>query len=100
MDGMSQVAAVVSTTESGLSARDAELLDFEASWWAASGPKEAEIRERFDLSAPRYYQILNQLLDDPAALAYAPLLVKRLRRLRSQHRESRSARHLTVSATV
>jgi Protein of unknown function (DUF3263) len=98
MGGMSLVASVASISE--LSARDAELLDFEASWWAASGPKEAEIRERFDLSAPRYYQILNQLLDDPAALAHSPLLVKRLRRLRLQHRENRSARHLTVSATV
>jgi len=100
MGGMSQVASVDSPTETGLSARDAELLDFEANWWSASGSKDAEIRERFDLSAPRYYQILNQLLDDPAALAHAPLLVKRLRRLRSQHRENRSARHLTVSATV
>lgn len=100
MGGMSQVAAFASPAASGLSARDAELLDFEASWWAASGLKEAEIRERFDLSAPRYYQILNQLLDDPAALAHSPLLVKRLRRLRAQHREARSARHLTVSATV
>ena len=83
-----------------LSERAAAILDFEKQWWSFPGTKEAEIRVRFDLSAPRYYQILNQLMDDPAALAYAPLLVKRLRRLRHQHRESRSARHLTVSATV
>jgi hypothetical protein len=83
-----------------LSERDAALLDFEASWWEASGAKEAEIRERFGLSAPRYYQILNQLLDDPAALAHAPLLVKRLRRLRSRRQEGRSARQLPVQVTV
>ncbi|WP_290727152.1 MULTISPECIES: DUF3263 domain-containing protein [Actinomycetes] len=86
--------------ETGLSARDAAILDFEASWWEAGGSKDAEIRERFDLSAPRYYQILNQLLDAPEALAYAPLLVKRLRRLRQRRQESRSARHLTVRANV
>nr|NLI51457.1 DUF3263 domain-containing protein [Propionibacterium sp.] len=83
-----------------LSDRDAAILDFEESWWSAPGVKEAEIRERFGLSAPRYYQILNQLLDDPAALAHAPLLVKRLRRLRARRQEGRSARQLPVSVTV
>ena len=91
---------VAAQSSSDLSERDAALLDFEAAWWQASGAKEAEIRERFDMSAPRYYQELNRLLDDPAALAHAPLLVKRLRRLRSQRQESRSARHLTIPATV
>lgn len=85
---------------SALSERDAAVLDFEASWWQASGAKEAEIRARFDLSTPRYYQLLNALLDDPAALAHSPLLVKRLRRLRAQRQESRSARHLTLGARV
>ena len=83
-----------------LTVREAEILDFEKCWWQAKSSKEIEIRERFDMSAPRYYQELNRLLDDPAALAHAPLLVKRLRRLRSQRQESRSARHLTISATV
>ncbi|WP_040158536.1 DUF3263 domain-containing protein [Nigerium massiliense] len=83
----------------GLSDRDAALLDFEASWWQAGGSKDAEIRQRFGLSAPRYYQILNQLLDDPDALAHQPLLVKRLRRLRQSRQESRSARNLRVRAT-
>lgn len=88
------------TVGAALSERDAAILDFEASSWEASGVKDAEIRERFDLSAPRYYQILNQLLDDAAALTYSPLLVKRLRRLRSRRQENRSARHLTIQATV
>lgn len=86
--------------EAGLSTRDAAILDFEAAWWAAGGAKDAEIRERFDLSAPRYYQILNQLIDDPDALAHQPLLVKRLRRLRQSRQENRSARHLNVKANV
>lgn len=94
---MSEVAIV---TQATLSERDAAVLDFEASWWEASGAKEAEIRERFDMSAPRYYQVLNALLDNPEALAHSPLLIKRLRRLRSQRQENRSARHLTHVARV
>ena len=100
MADMLQLAESLPTPSGDLSERDAAILDFEASWWSAPGLKEAEIRERFDLSAPRYFQILNGLLDDPAAMAYAPLLVRRLRRLRSQRQESRSARHLTTSALV
>jgi len=86
--------------EASLSERDAAILDYEATWWEASGSKEAEVRERFDLSLPRYYQILNALLDDPDALAHAPMLVKRLRRQRAQRQEDRSARHLGVKVPV
>lgn len=93
------VAATQSTgtepTSAGLSQRDAEILDFEASWWSAPLGKEAEIRERFAISSALYHQILNTLLDDPAALAHQPLLVKRLRRLRDQRRDQRSAKRLT-----
>lgn len=96
--GMSEASAA--TVPADLSERDAAILDFEATWWEASGVKDAEIRERFGLSAPRYYQTLNQLLDDPAALVHAPLLVKRLRRLRARRQEGRSARHLPTRVTV
>lgn len=62
-------------------ARARDILDFEAGGtWTYAGLKEQAIRERFDMSATRYYQVLNGLLDDPAALAYAPLLVRRLLR--------------------
>lgn len=77
-----------------LSAQAAEILAFERSWWAGGGAKDQSIRERFDLSPTRYYQLLNGLLDDPAALAHDPLLVKRLRRLRDQRRVARSASRL------
>ena len=77
-----------------LAERDAEILDFERNWWKHAGPKEQGIRERFDMSATRYYQILNGLLDRPEALAHDPLLVKRLRRLRSERQRARSARRL------
>lgn len=79
---------------SALSERDADILDFERNWWKHAGPKEQGIRERFEMSATRYYQILNSLIDQPDALAHDPLLVKRLRRLRAERQRARSARRL------
>ena len=72
-----------------LSERDRAILDFERSFWTESGPKELAIRERFDLSATRYYQVLNALLESPDALEYDPLVVRRLRRLRDRRRRAR-----------
>ncbi len=79
---------------SGLSARDVEILEFERQWWRYSGAKEQGVREQFDMSATRYYQILNGLIDSPDALAHDPLLVKRLRRMRESRQRARSARRL------
>lgn len=79
-----------------LTERECAILDFEKSWWQARSSKEQEIRERFDMSASRYYQIINSLIDRPEALIYDPLLVKRLRRLREQRQRTRSAARLTV----
>jgi len=67
------------------------MLDFEATWDDSRGPKSDQIRDRFGLSTPRYYQVLNALIDRPEALAYAPALVQRLLRLRGQRRSARSA---------
>ncbi|MEJ5254571.1 MAG: DUF3263 domain-containing protein [Acidimicrobiales bacterium] len=72
-----------------LTDRDRAILDFERSWWSEAGPKEALIRERFELSATRYYQILNELLESDAAYEYDPLVVRRLRRLRDRRRRAR-----------
>ncbi|HRC18769.1 MAG: DUF3263 domain-containing protein [Candidatus Lutibacillus vidarii] len=80
-----------------LSERDTSILGFERQWWKFAGSKEQAIRELFDLSPTRYYQILNGLLDSPAALAADPMLVKRLRRLRSGRQRARSAKRLGVS---
>ena len=79
-----------------LTEREMAILDFEKSWWQAKAAKEIEIRDRFDMSASRYYQILNSLIDRPEALAHDPLLVKRLRRMREQRQRNRSAARLTV----
>lgn len=78
-----------------LSERDMAILDFEGRWWHASAPKDQAIREQFDLSASRYYQILNSLMDRPEALEYSKLLVKRLRRQREMRQRQRSAARLS-----
>jgi hypothetical protein len=77
-----------------LSRRDRDILAFERQWWKYAGAKEQAIREMFDLSPTRYYQVLNAIIDNPAALAEDPLLVRRLRRLRTSRQKSRSARRL------
>jgi hypothetical protein len=77
-----------------LSARDTENLEFERQWWKYAGAKEQADREKFDMSATRYYQVLNALIDKPEALASDPLLVRRLRRLRAARQRQRSARRL------
>ncbi len=77
-----------------LSDRDRELLVFERQWWQYAGAKEQAVRDLFDMSATRYYQVLNALIDRPEALAFDPMLVKRLRRLRSARQRARSARRL------
>lgn len=75
-----------------LSERDADILTFERQWWRYAGAKEDSIRELFSMSATQYYQVLNGLIDTEAALAHDPMLVKRLRRMRSARTHGR-ARH-------
>ncbi len=77
-----------------LDAREQSVLDFERSWWKHAGVKEQAIKERFDMSATRYYQLLNELLEKPAAMAHDPILVKRLKRLRVYRQRQRVARLL------
>jgi len=74
-----------------LSERDQGILGFERQWWKYSGAKEAAIRELFDMSATRYYQRINTLIDTPEALEFDPMLVKRLRRMRSSRQAARTA---------
>ena len=74
--------------------RDTEILAFERQWWKYAGAKEQAIRELFDMSATRYYQVLNALIDRQDALELDPMLVKRLRRMRASRQRARSARRL------
>ncbi len=72
-----------------LTERDKAILDFERSWWAEPGVKESAIRDRFELSPTRYYQVLNELLESPDAMDYDPLVVRRLHRQRAARRRAR-----------
>lgn len=72
-----------------LTDRDREMLAFERQWWRHPGSKEQAIKERFGMSPTRYYQVLNALLDVPAALAFDPLVVGRLHRLREGRSRTR-----------
>jgi hypothetical protein len=73
----------------GLTEREREILAFERQWWRYAGAKDESVRESFGMSPTRYYQILNALIDRPEALAYDPVLVKRLRRSRQRVRSAR-----------
>ena len=81
----------------GLSDRDLRILSFERQWWKYAGAKEQAIKELFDMSATRYYQVLNALIDTQEALEADPMLVKRLRRLRASRQRARSARRLGIN---
>ena len=75
-----------------LTDQEQQVLQFERQWWRYAGAKEQAIRDQFNLNATRYYQILNRLLDDPAAMEFDPLLIKRLRRLRESRQRARTSR--------
>lgn len=77
---------------------DKAILDFEAQSWTYPGAKETAIVEQFGMLAVRYYQRLNAIINKPAALAYDPLLVKRLLRLRDARAQQRASRRLEMDA--
>ena len=77
-----------------LDERSRAILDFERDAWTLAVPKHRAIRERFGFSAARYHQLLHRIVDRPEALAYDPMLVRRLRRMREARRRKRSARRL------
>lgn len=81
-----------------LSERDAAMLAFEASWAQHTAAKEESIREVFGLSAARYYQLLNAVIDSPAAVRHDPMLVGRLQRARDARAKARAARSFTKAS--
>ena len=72
-----------------LSEREQAILDFERGWLTEDGVKDLMLRERFSCSADDYYNELNRLLDTAEALAYDPLVVRRLQRARERRRRMR-----------
>ncbi|MEE6281471.1 DUF3263 domain-containing protein [Georgenia sunbinii] len=87
-------ATHASSPRTELDGTEREILAFERQWWKYGGAKETAIRELFAMSATRYYQVLNTLIDTEAALATDPMLVKRLRRMRDARQRERSGRRL------
>jgi hypothetical protein len=77
-----------------LTALAARVLLFERAHPAAAdqGAKEHQVLADLGLSWTRYWQILNALIDTPAALAADPATITRLRRLREQRRGRRMPR--------
>lgn len=82
--------------EAVLSEREQAVLAFERQWWKYPGKKEQAIRELFGMSATRYYQILNRLVESRAAMAADPMLIKRLRRSRANRNRTRTAKRLGI----
>jgi hypothetical protein len=77
MSGTSTPAPLSSPSAAeGLSEREHDVLAFERQWWKYAGAKEAAIKDLFGMSATRYYQVLNALIDKPEALVADPMLVK------------------------
>ena len=81
----------------GLDERYARILDFEREWWRHAGAKEDAIRTEFSLTAARYYQLLNAVIDTPAAVRHDPMLVRRLLRARDARTSARSSRAFRIS---
>lgn len=78
------------TSPAPLSTRDRRILDFERDWTRHAGAKEDAVRAEFNLSAARYYQVLNAVIDSPAAIVYDPMLVRRLQRMRDARTSART----------
>lgn len=84
---------------STLTAQHRAVLAFEHEWWRHAGAKEEAIREVFGLSAARYYQLLNVVIDSPDAVKHDPMLVRRLLRARDARTRARAARTFTTPST-
>ncbi|MDR0417042.1 MAG: DUF3263 domain-containing protein [Propionibacteriaceae bacterium] len=74
-----------------LTAVQSAMLDVERRGWRDRFAKEQAIRDRFGWSPTQYYEALNRLIDEPAAWAAEPLVVKRLRRRRARRRAAAAA---------
>lgn len=83
---------------SELDERSQRILALERQWWKYAGAKEQAIAQLFSISATNYYQLLNTLIDTDAALAHDPMLVKRLRRLRTTRHRARSTKKVESGA--
>ena len=72
-----------------LTERQRAIIEFERTWWSLDDERDVLIRRRFACEPGAYNDELNQVLQDPEALAVDPLVVRRLLRLRDRKRRTR-----------
>lgn len=70
----------------GVTDDDRRMLDLAGARWNYAGSLEQRVRDEFGISLTRFWQRVNQLVDTEEALAYSPVVVNRLRRLRTGRR--------------
>jgi len=80
-----------------LTAADRTALELAGATYKYAAVRESHAREQLGLGPVEFWQRVNALLDDPAAEAELPLVVRRLRRMRSARRDARSARRLQMA---
>lgn len=73
---------------------DLAILQLEQRHYRRIGAKHAAIRDELGITPTRYFQRLNELLDDQEAAAVAPMVVNRLRRVRDRAAAQRRRRDL------
>lgn len=61
---------------------ETRMLDLAGARWRYAGSLEQVVRDEFGISLTRFWQRVSQLLDREDALAYDPVTVNRLRRIR------------------
>lgn len=86
---MPSTLAVVRLTAMPFSDFHRAIIDFERTWWMRPTSKERSIREVLAISPSAYYRGLAELLNDGDAMAYDPLVIRRLQRTRERRRRSR-----------
>ena len=76
-----------------LTTTEQQILDIQGMPFKYQGAREALIRDELGLTATHFYQLLNMIIDTEPAMAYNPMLVKRLR----ARRVSRGTRRRLVA---
>lgn len=80
-----------------LAPTDRAVLDLAARSYRHEGAREQAAHDELGMTATRFWQRLNLLLDDPDAYRAEPVLIKRLRRVRHARQADRTVHRLTAS---
>lgn len=75
-----------------LTPTDRDMIVFARRFWLHAGNRESAIRAEFGISETAYWQQLNRIVDEPAALEFDPFTTRRIQRLRDSRQRSRRVR--------